>query len=319
MPDSFYSFLRAYCTDIVFVDKLPFVKSPREIAEDYSCDGNILFSRRSRYAIEANEGGRFTVYRHPRKSSLPPIEVLLWLQLLKKGLTFVHAAGLKFKEKAVIFPAWPEVGKTSLTVALLKRCHNWSFLGDDMIILSRQGVVYPYPRPFAVYSYHIPVFSDYFRRHTIELIRLRLGSLAGSLHSISKIGALALDKIGITEPLWVDFDKVFPSTRIAKEGTLSTIYLLSKSVSSTLRIEQCKKEKVIHHVINVLCYDLLAPFSRDVAVLSYFGFLDFLEALKTLKSVLSDALSKAEAFQIFLPSEFDLKGVVERIESHVGM
>jgi len=50
-------------------------------------------------------------------------------------------------------------------------------LSADYVILSASGDAYPYPRPFVVYSYHISLFLDYFKKHPLDLFRLEMAHI----------------------------------------------------------------------------------------------------------------------------------------------
>jgi len=142
--------------EVSILQSLPEIQRVQEMAEHYVFDGEILWSKAGKYAVK-KEGNRLIVYA--LKGSKVPLEFFYWIQLLRKGMTFIHASGVVWNEEAFIFPAWPEAGKTSLVVTLLKKNKDLKFIGDDMVIISSNGEVYPYLRPFAVYLTHRNLFS----------------------------------------------------------------------------------------------------------------------------------------------------------------
>ncbi len=82
------------------------------------------------------------------------IEPLAYYLLLKKNILFMHAAGVSNKEGAILLPAKGGTGKTSLSLKLVKK--GMKLLGDDLLLIDvNNGLVFPYPRPFHLFSYNI--------------------------------------------------------------------------------------------------------------------------------------------------------------------
>ncbi len=99
-------------------------------------------------------------------ATAPALEWVLWgleLALLDAGATFVHCAGLVREGRAVLLPSWGGVGKTAI-VAHLVREHGYSLLGDDLVIVDREGWCFPFPKPFVLYGYHRALFPEVFDR-----------------------------------------------------------------------------------------------------------------------------------------------------------
>ena len=85
----------------------------------------------------------------------------LSLALLDAGAAFVHCAGLVRAGRAVLLPSWGGVGKTAI-VARLVRGNGFSLLGDDLVIVDRDGSCFPFPKPFVLYGYHRALFPEVF-------------------------------------------------------------------------------------------------------------------------------------------------------------
>lgn len=88
-----------------------------------------------------------------------PINLIVQLALLRTAHTFLHGAGVVLDGTAVLFPAYPGTGKTTLVTAFLKA--GASMLGDDLCIVGK-GEAYAYPQALSVYPHHLPVlgYSD---------------------------------------------------------------------------------------------------------------------------------------------------------------
>jgi hypothetical protein len=62
--------------------------------------------------------------------------------------TFVHAAAVAWRGRAIILPARPEDGKTTLTAALVRA--GATYLSDEFAPIDDRGRVHPYPKPLWV-------------------------------------------------------------------------------------------------------------------------------------------------------------------------
>lgn len=64
-----------------------------------------------------------------------PMFTLPFIELLRRrGLYNVHAAGMCFGDKGILFPGTSGAGKSTLTLIML--CAGFGFLGDDMLFLT---------------------------------------------------------------------------------------------------------------------------------------------------------------------------------------
>ncbi|MCX8199464.1 MAG: hypothetical protein N3E36_05500 [Sulfolobales archaeon] len=271
--------------EVQTLQNLPKLSKIQEIVEHYIFDGETLLSKSGRYAVKSKDGS-FIVYT--MRNHKAPLELLYWIQLLKRGMTFVHASGATYNEKALIFPAWPETGKTSLIVHLLGKSQVFQFLGDDMVIISRNGDVYPYLKPFAVYLHHKNLFHNYFKNKPLCYLRLRVG------HTLAKLGIYSryLKSLKIMEPLWIPYSEIFPNRRPAEKGKLSLIYLLKKADKfklTPIEVEDAARLLCLH-----LIYDLIAPVLQDAIIFTHFGFFNIFNALEEHYKILCEALEKSE-------------------------
>lgn len=87
---------------------------------------------------------------------------LIQMALAATNKTFVHAAAFSVEGKGLLLPAFGGIGKTFI-VGRAVREKGVKMLGDDLVILSKSGYVFPYARPFCLYRYHRSVFSQYYR------------------------------------------------------------------------------------------------------------------------------------------------------------
>jgi hypothetical protein len=290
-----------------------------EKGEDYYYDGDILFSRRSLCAFK-KDNSRFICYYHPVASKVNALfEPLIWLSLLEKGFTFIHAAGVELNGKCVALPAWGGSGKTILSILLLKMNNYAKLLGDDMIILSSKGIAYCYPTPFAVYPYHIPLFSDYFQRHPLTKASLKLYEFFEPFASRFFIVKKVLRIFSIRPYVGVPVDSFLPDHRISKQAPLTSLFLLTRSSSSTFHVEDVSKEHMLRTITNVMLHEYMrSPFIEEASAMSSFGMISIIDLVENFRSIVRLALKNVKCYKLVLPLKMrfeDLPKVFEHFKS----
>ena len=80
------------------------------------------------------------------------VEALLRFLLVSKGYVLLHSASLAANGRATLLSAQTDTGKTS-TVIRLVRERGYTFLSDDMTIITADGRALSYPKPMTL-SYH---------------------------------------------------------------------------------------------------------------------------------------------------------------------
>ena len=76
-------------------------------------------------------------------------EALMWWH----DKTFLHAGAVSKNGGAFIFTGGGGVGKTSLVLNFLRR--GYEYLGDDWILVGKQGVAYPFPKTVHMFDYNL--------------------------------------------------------------------------------------------------------------------------------------------------------------------
>jgi len=72
------------------------------------------------------------------------------IKLLQRGYTLLHAGAMSKNKKGSILVGWPGVGKSSTIFGLVEN-ESFKLLGDDSVILSKEGEVYSYPQRVGIY------------------------------------------------------------------------------------------------------------------------------------------------------------------------
>ncbi len=125
---------------------------------------NILIDLQKRIALRITNN---TVEYWCHSSYNLPILFLIQLLLIRKGETFIHAAGISVEGEGVLLSAFGGIGKTLLVSSAVKKA-GVGLLGDDFVILSRNGIMQPYLRPFCLYHYHKMLFPEFYALHNVR-------------------------------------------------------------------------------------------------------------------------------------------------------
>lgn len=97
---------------------------------------------------------------------------LLEILFQQQDITFIHGAGVSVdKKEGKLLLAFGGIGKTCFIANAAKK-ERVSILGDDLILVSKSGELYSYPRPFCLYEYHKQLFPQYFNTHRVKYVHI---------------------------------------------------------------------------------------------------------------------------------------------------
>lgn len=263
------------------------------------------------------------------------IEPLMLLRILAKGYSFLHASAVTKNNKGLILSALPETGKTNLLVSLLKS--GYFFLADEMVLISKDGVVYPYPKPLLIYPSNIktnPELLDVVSNNNFikkQKIRLffpfykiqnthYLQYPKSLISRVIQIGLVGLGKITFLRSF-----SIRPKDIGAKIGVLSKIdkvfLLLSSDKLTEPEIKEVKDKRLF---ATQLWANILGEKNNFFikTVLTYsFGFPEKKamigdENLKLGEEVIYNALKNVNCFQLTLPKKVSFKEVFKKCQKY---
>lgn len=124
----------------------------------------VFYSREAKIAFQMTDFG-MNFWAYENVWYLPYV---LQLLLEEEQKTFIHGAGVTVNGKdGYLLSAFGGIGKTCFIANALKK-NNVKLLGDDLIIIGKDGFCYSYPRPFCLYEYHRSLFPQYFERKKLH-------------------------------------------------------------------------------------------------------------------------------------------------------
>jgi len=154
----------------------------------------------------------------PRDTALPFLEWGLNWCVGRRAHQYLmlHAGVLEKNGSAVLFPAWPGSGKSTLCAALSHR--NWRLLSDEFALVRPADLaLIPFPRPIALKNESISIIRAFAPNAVVgpEYPKTRKGTVA---HMRPPKESVALSKI-TAQARWI----VFPHYETGAKLCLSTI------------------------------------------------------------------------------------------------
>lgn len=151
------------------------------------------------------------------------VTFLLEIKLLQKGYTLLHSGAICKGENAYLLSAWSEMGKSSTIFGLAKK-EKIKVLGDDKIILSKDGTVYSFPEKAGIF----------FHSKNVKNLKLPFSKkIELSLkYMVAKLPPLYLY---IDPNLRIDLSKI---AKVGEKGKLKEIFFLEWGKKGTSRLEK---------------------------------------------------------------------------------
>ncbi|MBZ2206118.1 HprK-related kinase A [Massilia soli] len=131
----------------------------------------------------------------------------------------IHAAVVEKDGRAVILPAPPGSGKSTLCAALIH--HGWRLLSDELAMIRlRDGLIEPLPRPVSLKNASIGIIREYVRGTVFS--RLVHDTVKGTVAHLKAPGASVARAAETARPAWVVFPKY-------EAGTAAVLAPLAKA------------------------------------------------------------------------------------------
>jgi hypothetical protein len=237
-----------------------------------------------------------------------PINLIVQLALLRRGFTFLHGAALLMEGHAVLFPAYPGTGKTTLVAAFVKS--GAKLFGDDLCIIGH-GRLYSYPQAFSVYPHHLAVLP-YKNEYAVRVFRKTAiidKMCAPFEHSSSrwaKFLRLIMSQFR-TPSINVMPGKIFGISAIAQEGILGKVVVIERSGDiATLIQEQVNIADIASQATAILWHEWHASF-HDLLLydaLSEYGRYT-LSLFKTVCDIYLESFQSVPCSRIRIPASWN--------------
>lgn len=279
---------------------------------------NGIYNQKDSYAVEI-ENNKMTLYI---KGNNLCINSLIEYILLQNNCTFIHGAGISYKNKGIVFPAPPDSGKT-LLISKLREKSNIKFFADDYLILRDNGTMYSYPMDFSIYDYHFNFFTELkksaenrkIKRAKYEKILVNMIKDLPQAKKILKQGArlLKYDFLKGGEYLKIPAQRLISKEKFGTSVDLKYSIFLSKYNGNEFKVEKMKLESVTKEILGILqneWHNTMPVYH----LLSCFGVLDFSDYLNDIKNIINKGFNNLKLYRVLVPINMDNKELLEKLE-----
>lgn len=164
------------------------------------------------------------------------VEPILRWRFVEMGYTLVHGACVSVDGEAFLITARTDTGKTTTMLKLLD-AHPWSFLSDDLTLITPQGAVLMYPKPMTisrhtVHAVKAPRLTWWERLTLIPQSRLhsRSGRIFAMLIARTHLPVATVNTIVqmLVPPPKYHVDRLIPGVDIATHATLAGLMIIQR-------------------------------------------------------------------------------------------
>ncbi len=277
-----------------------------------------VYDKEKKYAV-VFDGPQMKLYIKESNICLP---TLIEYFLLPQSMTFVHGAAVSYKNKGIIFPAPPNVGKT-LLVSRLRNKEHIKFFGDDYVVVGADASLRAFPADFSIYHYHFNFFPELKKKSSaIKIKRAWYERAVVNLikHSPIKYTAKRVARaIGYDFLQGGEFLKVPASTLIQKEkfgsvAPLEYAVFLNKYDGKEFKFEAIDATTGPAEIMGILQSEWVQTMPV-YHLLSAFGIVDFAKHIETIHNVLASALKDLKIYRVLIPAHMDVKEHIEKLEA----
>jgi len=288
----------------------------------------------SHCTVKSAPSGKITIYSNKGIDKFV-LTLLLMIQLAHKNLALCHAMGIVIEDEAILFPAWRRTGKTGLFNYFLKQ-ETIKVLGDELLIVSRQGDVYKLPFPLTIRHYHATdkptalgkAYSKkrkYYLAYTIDPFFKYIAKPMVSLLSLISPALVRLiirnaPEREVTTPL----EEIISADRIINRAKLKKVINLVRSSGSKIEIKSCDYKVMVPEIISMLYQSELFSSPHVERFLQYWLVLNAFSEVESWQSILSEleqvleeALMHVQCYRMTMPEKAQITEIGEYIDSYI--
>ena len=205
------------------------------VVDDYDYGHGVIHRKSARFWISPHSEQQL----YYMDKLVLPINLIVQFALMKKQYTFIHGAAISYLDKAILMPAYPGTGKTTLIAAFFNV--GAKIFGDDLCILGN-GRLYSYPQAFSVYPHHLAVLPYKNKNAEFLFKRTKYINTISSFfenfdYRIFKLIRFVLNQFAI-ESINVMPAVIFGGQAISESAPLSKVVVLERSGEINSLVEE---------------------------------------------------------------------------------
>ena len=262
--------------------------------------------------------------------SVPLLIHILNLTLLKKGCIPVHASAFVYDGSGILVTGWAKGGKTEALLAFAN--HGAQYIGDDWIILSRDGEsIFGLPEPIRLWDWHLSYLpkikkemkkTDAFLFFAIRLLDKMVNRIPESkIKKAFPLGILseALPALKRQLNITVPPQNIFEGRLNGQKAQLEKVFFILSHESREVQVTPSHPDDIAKSVLYSIQYEQM-PF-WEMYYSFKFAFPDkansFLENVKELQyDGLTEALRHKEAYRVIHPYPVDFAELYEAMRPY---
>jgi putative flippase GtrA len=186
------------------------------------------------------------VGRSPHVLYTNVVEPILRWTFVERGYALVHAACLAHEDEAFLVTARTDTGKTTTSLRMLDD-HAYSFLSDDLTLVTPQGRALTYPKPLTISRHTLkavrkPLLSR--RERVALLVQSRLHSRSGRRFALilarTHLPAATINAIVqlLVPPPKYHVERLVPGVHVAAEARLTGMVVIQRGGEGQLVLDE---------------------------------------------------------------------------------
>lgn len=214
------------------------------------------------------------------------VDAIVIAKLLQKGYAFVHAGAVAYNGMCILLPAMGRVGKTSTVLSLLNS-DNFSYMGDNFIILDKNGIAYAYPEEISIYPGTNIKHMSLPKAKKIPIYLKRLIAKSNVLVAI----LYHKFRINLREGLILD-------KQIKEKAIIKKVFILNKGEE---RIKEMNHSQAINQILTGTDLEMNHLNNYYISLYAYLsGVSDFhpIELIEKRKETVNEAIKNAECYDL---------------------
>ncbi len=214
------------------------------------------------------------------------IDAIIIAKLLQKGYAFVHAGAVAYNGICILLPAMGRVGKTSTVLSLLNS-DNFSYMGDNFILLDKNGMAYAYPEEMSIYPGTNIKHAFLPRTKKIQIYLKQLIAKSNILVAI----LYHKFRINLREGLILN-------TPIEEKAPIKKVFILNKGEEQIREIDTSQAVNQILTGTDLEMSHLNNYYTSLYAYLSGVSNFHPIELIEKRKEIVEEAIKNAECYEL---------------------
>lgn len=239
--------------------------------------------------------------------------ICLQVMLLAEGYSLIHGAAFCRDSKGLLIASRAGAGKTGCVSEMVNQA-GWQLLGDDMVIVSRQGEILSFLKDFVIYPYHKVVFPELFASGQGPAAPLALHKyLKGLVSRVKPVLAkfpflFALARKYNPQSRRISPGCIFTAEQLAERAIVHDVIWLDRKQHEQAVFAEAEAAEITARAAAVSLLDILTD--RCQAVLAVCGsgtaYMDFDRLFGQTRSIFAEAFSQARVFTLNVPVTAEL-------------